>query len=422
MNRGLTHRFDEPSHPLVSSRWSDGETGRTTLIRQHRQSSGGKVVKRSISGTTSARVITAGLLGVGLTSAIWSQAPSAPPPSPTPATGAATSTDSKAGGRSIVIERAPVIFRDPGKYQVNLHLLPARRLSLTSSVDGVVSSIQTKLGSEIASQAEAVRLDASEAQLHLLRAQAARKAAQAELDGANNKAAAEARLEVADADLKLAELRQSRSIIRTPLQGIVTSIHVVVGEFVRAGQPLVDVIDTTELFVDVPVEGQKQNVGDPIELRIEDSTVTGQLQSVLPLTTQFDSLRELVPSPATGRVVLPNSAGKWRAGQTVYSPLIPRFPVAEVPTGAVQNADQGTRKVQVIREGFVRDVPVSLLGQIGGDYIFVSGRFGVNDELIVKSSETLLDGARVTSRAPQGANNSPQPARPVQPTTGGGNF
>jgi hypothetical protein len=79
----------------------------------------------------------------------------------------------------------------------------------------------------------------------------------------------------------------------------------------------------------------------------------------------------------------------------VYSDLIPRHPVVESPTAAIGNSADGQRKVQVIREGFVRDVPVQLLGQSGDTHVFVTGRFGPTDELVVKSSAELLDGTRV---------------------------
>ena len=45
-----------------------------------------------------------------------------------------------------------------------------------------------------------------------------------------------------------------------------------------------------------------------------------------------------------------------------------------------------------------------MLGQMGTDHVFVSGRFGASDELIQKTSEVLLDGARIPSR--EGAKSS----------------
>ncbi len=348
-------------------------------------------------------------------------AQSAPPPTRS-ATGApATGAHTTPAVRAVVIERAPVIFRDPVKYQVNLQLQPVRQITLAATVNGVVSSVLTQVGLEIVPQAEVLRLDGRDAQLKLQRAQAALKAAKADLEVASAKAAAEARVQVAEADLAIADLDQSRTLIRSPLKGIVTAIYVVEGEYVHAGQPLAMVIDPSLFVVEVPIDGRAQKAGESIEIKIEDENVPAKLSAVLPLSPRFDPLRELFLSPATGRVMLENTGGKWRAGQTVYSALIPRLPVAEVPTGAIVNMDQGGRKVQVIREGFVRDIPVQLLGQIGADHLFVSGRFGATDELVFKTSEPLLDGARISARDAKAGTptNSPQPA---QPATGGNNF
>ena len=356
-------------------------------------------------------VFTLGVLGLGEV-AFGQPAPTTPAAGP-----ASTAT---AAGRAVVIERAPVIFRDPLKYQVNLHLEPVKKLILTSTVDGVVTTVMVKVGADVVPQAEVIRLDARDTQLQLKRAQAAIKAAKADLEGTMNKPAAEARVLIAETDLEIAELNQSRTVIRSPLKGIMTAIHVVDGSYVRAGQPLAEVIDPSQFFVEVPIDGKTQKAGSTIELKIEDQNVPASLAVVLPLTPQFDQLRDLFLSPATGRVLLDNPGGKWRAGQTVHSAMIPRLPVAEVPTAAIVNADQGGRKVQIIREGFVRDIPVQLLGQMGADQVFVSGRFGGTDELVLKSSEPLLDGARVMAREAKPATPAGTTPKPAQPGTGSG--
>lgn len=361
--------------------------------------------------------LSLGLLSLGGETLL---AQSAPPPTRSVPRASATEATTTAA-RAVVIERAPVIFRDPAKYQVNLKLNPVRQITLAATVNGVVSSVLAQAGQEIVPQTEVLRLDGRDAQLKLQRAQAALKAAKADLEAATAKAAAEARVQVAEADLAIADLDQSRTLIRSPLKGIVTAIHVVEGEYVHAGQPLATVIDPSQFFVEIPIDGRAQKAGESIEIKIEDENVPANLSAVLPLSPQFDPLRELFLSPATGRVLLENTGNKWRAGQTVYSTLIPRFPVAEVPTGALVNADQGGRKVQVIREGFVRDIPVQLLGQLGADHLFVSGRFGATDELVFKTSEPLLDGARVTARNVQAGTPANAP-RPAQPASGGNNF
>ncbi len=316
-------------------------------------------VQYSLGHLTNCFLLSLGLT-YGFSSSAFGQTSSPPASKPPAATAAGTDKTVK---NAVVIERAPVIFRDPAKYQVNLHLSPVRQLTLASTIDGVVSSLLTKEGDEIAPQAEAVRMDSRVAQLKTQRAQAALKAAKAELESTKVKSAAEARVEVAEADLALAELEQSFTVVRSPLKGVVTAVLVVEGEFVRAGQPLAIVTDSTSLQVDLPIDGKTQKAGDSIEIKIEDSEVTAKIETVRPLVPQFDSLRDLFASPATGHIVLENKGGKLRVGQSVYSPMIPRLPVAEVPNSAIVNAEQGGRKVQVIREGLCGISQSSCLGK-----------------------------------------------------------
>jgi multidrug efflux pump subunit AcrA (membrane-fusion protein) len=241
--------------------------------------------------------------------------------------------------------------------------------------------------------------------LELERAMAAAKAAQA----ATGEQAA-ALLDVAQLDVKIAEQRLAQTIVRIPFDGTITNIYVVPGQFVRAGDPLVRLADLRKLSVDLPVDRNQVKTGSNLDVKVEDQTVTGQVNAVLPLSPRFEPLRELFLSIATAQVIIENANGKFAEGQTVYSDVIPRAPVTEVPTLAVTSSADGNRRVQVIREGFVRDVPVELLGQAGNDYVFVTGRFGATDELVVKSSRDLRDGMRVL----------PATAAPVENTATGG--
>jgi multidrug efflux pump subunit AcrA (membrane-fusion protein) len=175
-------------------------------------------------------------------------------------------------------------------------------------------------------------------------------------------------------------------------------VHVVQGEFVRAGQPLATLVDTRQLKVEVPVERNSVQVGAQIEIQVERQTISATVQGILPLTPPFEPLRDLFESVATAVAVVDNGSGQFQAGQTVYAPMIPRLPVAEIPNEAIGNSQEGTRQVQVIRDGFVRDVTIDLLGAVGEQRTVISGRFNNTDELVVRSSEQLLDGTQVVPR------------------------
>jgi multidrug efflux pump subunit AcrA (membrane-fusion protein) len=320
-----------------------------------------------------------------------------------------------AAGKPAIIERTPLNLRDPATFHVPLRLDPVRKVDVAARKDGVIANLPVKLGDQVQAQAEVARLETQERQLEFTRAQAAFKAAQAEQNEATGSAAAAARVDVARAELDLAQLRLDQCNIRSPLKGIAVRVHVVEGQFVQAGQPIVTIIDPAQLQAELPVDARSVKPGSSIEIKIEDETAPAAVQAVLPLAERFEPLRDLFLSVASGIAVIDNANGKFRAGQTVYSPMIPRLPVSEVPTAALSNTGDGERKVQVIRDGFVRDVTVQLLGQVGGEQVFVTGRFGPADELVLKSSETLLDGARVVAQDRSQA--APAPTTPSAPAT-----
>lgn len=294
-----------------------------------------------------------------------------------------------------LIERLPIVLRDPQTYQTPLVLKPVMAVDLVAQSDGIVKAIQVLPNQKAARLSEAIRLEPTEQQLQLDRAKAALKAAEAATGPQ-----AEPLREVALLDVKIAEHRLEQTIVRLPFDGTVTRILVVPGQFVRAGDSLVRLADLTRLSVDLPVDRTLVKAGDTIELRIEDQATTGTVDAVLPLLPRFEPLRQLFLSVATAQVSIDNPAGKLAEGQTVFSDVIPRAPVTEVPTLAISSNTDGDRRVQVIREGFVRDVPVTLLAQSGGDYVFVTGRFGTTDELVVKTSKELRDGMRVLPATP----------------------
>jgi membrane fusion protein (multidrug efflux system) len=321
---------------------------------------------------------------------------SGPPPGSVPGGTRGAAAAAPADLQQAVIERMPLVTRNPQTYQVPLRLDPVTSVDLVAPLDGVVNNISVKPGDKIAAQAEAARLESTERQLELDRARAEFQLAQLEQESAGSDGArlAAARLDVAKFGLQLAQHRLDQTTLRAPFSGTITRVHVVPGQFVRAGQALATLADLTRLAVEMPIDRKSVNAGDSLSIKVEDATVNAQVEAILPLADRFEPLRDLFLSIASGRLLVDNATGQFQAGQTVYSDMIPRHPVVEAPTTSIGNSADGQRKVQVIREGFVRDVPVQLLGQSGDTHVFVTGRFGPTDELVVKTSVELLDGTR----------------------------
>ncbi|MEZ6058265.1 MAG: HlyD family efflux transporter periplasmic adaptor subunit [Planctomycetaceae bacterium] len=312
------------------------------------------------------------------------------------------------GGLQVVIERAPLMLRPPSTYDIPLKLQPGREVTLVAMADGVVVSVMAKPGGQkVLSGSEIVRIDARIRQLELERAKAALAVAVEEEKGAAG-SVTKARVAVAEKDVEIAELNLELTSVRVPFEGHLYSLPVVEGAYVRRGDPLATITDATRLVAEVPIDRNAFKVGDMIELKVEETTVQGKLTAIVPLSPRFDPLRGLFQSVAGGIVEIDNAGDRFLTGQTVYSPMIPRNTVTEVGMTVIRSTEDGTRTVQVIRDGFVRNVPVVLLGQIGDGNVWVTGRFSPGDELVVRSSEPLLDGARVVHKN----------AGPATPSTG----
>lgn len=314
-------------------------------------------------------------------------------------------------GDQVLVKREAARLTNPEKYRSHLFLEPVQSITLAAPFDGVIRQVSIKTNGQVKSQQEIVRLDNTVQKFQLARAQAAFKAATIEMKLAdkqdeNQGALAQAKLDVAKAELDLAQHNVDQATIRSPIIGDVMKIFVAEGEFVRAGDPLATVGDFTRLKVEIPAERSQVEKDKPFTLKIEQSEVEGKVDAVLPLNDKFDPLRDLFESIASASVIVDNNANRLKPGQTVYVPLIPRYPVVEVPSSAIANLPDGTRKVQILRQWMVRDIPVTLMGPVGSNRLYVSGAFAEGDEVIYETSHTLPDGFVLRSAAAPATGNA----------------
>jgi membrane fusion protein (multidrug efflux system) len=334
----------------------------------------------------------------------------------TAAAGSAEKGETPAGAPSeaagqpgqVVIRRQRLHLRSPEKYQVSMHLEPVQTVRLAAPFDGTVKAVVHKPGEKLESGAETIRIDTTERQLLLEKAKALHKAAQLELEasrsgtgGALAQQLAEVRVQAAKAELDLAVYRLEQGSVRMPFAGEVLRVEVADGQVVRAGETLAVVGDVSALRSDIPVDRNTVRPGQTLQIKVEDRTVPAKVEAILPLAARFEPLRELLPSAASAIVQFENGDGRLRPGQTLFSPLVPREPVTEVPNACLSNVSDGTHKVQVLRDNVVRDVRIAALAPVGADRSFISGAFDPNDEVIVSASQELPDGTVV--RTPRGA-------------------
>ena len=358
----------------------------------------------------SRRSLTAGLLIALLSSQADAQ------PAATGTTGATAPA-----AQTVTIRREAMVLGDPKAQNIPLRTEPAKQLEITAPLDGFVRQVHFKAGDKAQAQSEAIRFDDSRQRLLLERAKANFQAAKIELKIAGAKkdadltALAEARVEAAQADLKLAEQEVDQLQVKIPFAGEILKVNVVPGQYVRAGEPLMTLADMSSLIVRLPVDRTKTKAGATVEVKVEQSVVKGKVQSVLPPEARFEPLRDLVSSLATAIVQLENPKGDMFPGQTAYTTIIPLYPYTLVPNGSLANQTDGKRQVKVLRKDVVRDIPIETLTQVGEDKVYVAGAFAVGDELIVSSSEPLKDGQIVKQ---QGA-VAPKPEKTTAPVPTG---
>lgn len=328
--------------------------------------------------------------------------------------------------QEVTIKREAIAIADPKGYQVPLRTTPVKILEITAPADGVVRQVLVKSGTKVMSQAEACRFDdeaqklgVDRAKAHLAAAKIELKMAQAKKD-ADLEELASAHVTAAEADLKLAELQLERTTVKIPFAGDLFRVEVVPGQFVRAGERLMTLSDSSAMLVEVPVDRSQVKVGSDVEVSVEKSPVKGKVQVILPAEKSFEPLRTMIHNLATAVIQVDNSKGEFFAGQSVFTKVIPKQPFGSVPTVALQNHADGMRKVQVLRQGVVRDIPVQELTQMGPDRLFVAGTFAPEDEVIISSTQPLRDGQMIRQRtvaAKTDDENVVNPANPAAPKT-----
>jgi RND family efflux transporter MFP subunit len=320
------------------------------------------------------------------------------------------------------IESVPIELSMPERYQVAESLEPIRQVTLVAPADGFIRSMEIRLGENVRGSQEIAQLDRTEASARLKMATAEVKEKQGLLKSpATSQTLSpdviEAQIEAAQAKLELAQLALDRCTLRAPFAGRLVALPVCAGQYVLKGTTVAELADLSSLKTLLPVDRREVAAGAALTVQIEGRDVAGKVQAILPLPERYTALRELATPFATAWVVVPNTKGDLEPGLRVRPMTIPVAPIATVAKRAVKQEDprknEGTM-VQVIRNEYVVNVPVRVLGETGPERVQITGLLRRSDSLIVSSSVALLPGTLVrfgegtTSRAVEGV--APNPA------------
>jgi multidrug efflux pump subunit AcrA (membrane-fusion protein) len=331
-----------------------------------------------------------------------------------------------AGGQAMPtsarLEAVPLELTMPERYQVTEVLEPIRRLSLIAPADGTIRTIEAHVGSTVRESQEVAEMDRTEAALHLKVAMAALKEKQAVKAGTAASDVLTAQIQAGEARVELAQLELNRCTLRAPFPCRVTAVPVCAGQYVLKGTVIVELADVTSLTTLQPVDRRAVAVGSPLAIEVEGREVSGKVQAILPLPRSYVRLRELATPLAAALLVVANPKGELEPGLRVHHGAIPTTPVATVAKRSVKQDDARTGEavttmVQVIRNEYVVNVPVRVLGDVGPDRVQIAGALRPSDSLIVSTSVPLLAGTLV--RFGEGAANRRVEGTSPNPSQGG---
>jgi multidrug efflux pump subunit AcrA (membrane-fusion protein) len=305
----------------------------------------------------------------------------------------------------------------PERYQVAELLEPIRRVTLIAPADGFIRSIDFRLGSTVRESQEIAQLDRGEASARLRIAMAELKEREAALRVNSTNAELQAQLDAAQARVELAQIALDRCTLRAPFAGQLVAMPVSAGQYVVKGTAIAELADVSALKTLLPVDRRSVASGAALTVHVEGKDVAGKVQTVLPLPAQHGDLRELATPFAAAWVVIPNIKGELEPGLRVRPTNLPMAPVATIPKRALKHAesrDSNANVVQVIRNEYVTNVPVRVLGDTGPERSQITGQLRRTDALIVSSSVSLIAGTLVRfgqGTAPRGIEGvAPDPA------------
>lgn len=330
--------------------------------------------------------------------------------------------------RALTVRVEPVHARDVVYRIQAVGSLEAEEIvQVTAEVEGVVSDVRFNEGTRVGPQTILFRIDPDRYRLEAQRAEATYQKAladrrRAEQDhqrreqlakerlvaveelnrsrGEADRLAAEADSAKAARDIALQNLR--RSEVRAPHGGVINTRTVETGQFVKTGNILATLVDTSRLRLRFKVsdgESLRARAGLPVQFRVSalgDTTFQGQIYHVGevadPSTRQVEVLA-WVKNPGVlkpGFFAEVDLASETRAGAVV------------VPERAVLASERGF-VAYVVDGNTARVRPLKLGIRTGDGGVEILSGVAPGERVVVEGSDRLSDGMEVQVAAAPGA-------------------
>jgi membrane fusion protein (multidrug efflux system) len=207
--------------------------------------------------------------------------------------------------------------------------------------------------------------------------------------------------ETAKQNLNLAKIALQKSTVRAPIAGVLDLRTVERGEYLKTGDPvaLVVQVDRLKALIDVPEKdvrylhrGEEVSV---IQAQIDTGEELRRNGKLVHLAYKADQLTRTY----RGKVEVDNSDGQLRPGMIVRIEALRREikDAVSIPLYAIVDLD-GRKVVYVAEQGVARLRPVKV-DRIIGDQAVIKSGLQLNEQLIIKGQQLLIDGAKVKVEA-----------------------
>ena len=284
-------------------------------------------------------------------------------------------------------------------------LLPNQRVLMRSQIDGVIENINFEEGDEITKEKKLIDISTKELQLKLkiaiadsnladINIKRDEKLASSNLISSSQLDQTRTRAESARLNKELARISLKKSLISSPLDGTVKTRHVKVGEFVRKGDKLVEILDLSRVIVKVNIpelEILEIKIGQKVEIALyimEEIIFSGEVKNI---GLEADSNNRTFPV----EIHVSNSERMLRPGMLARSTFTKSIDDEQIviPRHTILEKERG-RVVYVFDKGkvFQRDIQVGLSQK---DQVQVIKGLKKGELIVVEGHNKLSDGEEV---------------------------
>ncbi len=292
--------------------------------------------------------------------------------------------------------------------------------TVAAEVSGVVEYFPVKEGDFVKKGDLLVRLISTELKIRLKGAVAARETIRARLELAEKELSRYSRLKDADsiaarnydealynqrafsqellrseADMERLEYEIKQTKVVAPFSGFVSTEHTQVGEWIKVGGPVVDLVDLGQIQVSVDVpERYAVMIAPQEEVKVMVKSISnelraGRINAILP---QGDPDSRTFPA----KINIENQGFKIKSGMEalVTFNLEAQKSALLVPKDAVVTAGNN-RLVFIVNDGKAMPVPVKILGYYDGN-VEVAGKLAPGIKVVIRGNERLQPGQPVS--------------------------